>query len=255
MRYIAAAQTDIGTVKDTNQDSYCLKTASSKYGRTALILVCDGMGGLSKGELASSEVVRTFSEWFENELPNELGEWNWKRMAAIVTSKIKLLNKKIIDYGKKYDIQLGTTATGMLVFGTKYMIFHVGDSRLYKFSYQLQILTEDHTFINRELKKGAITPEQAKTHPKRNALVQCIGVAGRVDPDITFGSLENNVNYLICSDGFRHAVSEKELFDNLSPNIVTTRTAMTKKMADLIETIKERGERDNITAAMFRADF
>ena len=78
MEYIAAADTDIGTTKQVNQDSVCVKTAKCRQGRAALIMVCDGMGGLSKGELASAAVVRSFSDWFEYDLPYELDNWNWK---------------------------------------------------------------------------------------------------------------------------------------------------------------------------------
>ena len=74
-------------------------------------------------------------------------------------------------------------------------------------------------------------------------------------PDISFGSIESGANYLFCSDGFRHVLTEEEIRDNLSPRLVTTRTAMKIKMRSLIETVKERGEKDNISAAMFRAEF
>ena len=66
MRYIVAADTDIGIHKSVNQDSVCVKTAETDTASVALIMVCDGMGGLSKGELASAEVVRSFSDWFDN---------------------------------------------------------------------------------------------------------------------------------------------------------------------------------------------
>ena len=72
MEYIAACDTDVGITKKINQDSVCIKTAKTNTGRAALILVCDGMGGLSRGELASAEVVRSFAEWFDRELPFEL---------------------------------------------------------------------------------------------------------------------------------------------------------------------------------------
>ena len=72
MRYVATADTDIGISKDTNQDSVLIKHASTDKGEVLLAVVCDGMGGLSKGELASATVIRAFADWFDNELPFEL---------------------------------------------------------------------------------------------------------------------------------------------------------------------------------------
>ena len=107
---------------------------------------------------------------------------------------------------------------------------------------------------SREIKRGNMTYEQAMKDPRRNALIQCVGVTGGVNPEIRFGNLENNVNYLICSDGFRHVITEKEIVDALSPDKITTRSSMKSKIRQLIETVKDRKEKDNITAAMFRAE-
>ena len=67
MEYIVAAESDIGIAKSVNQDSLCVKVAETELGNAALLLICDGMGGLAMGELASAEVVQSFSEWFEND--------------------------------------------------------------------------------------------------------------------------------------------------------------------------------------------
>ena len=254
MEYIAAADTDIGISKSVNQDSACVKTANTAKGKAALVMVCDGMGGLSKGELASATVIRSFADWFDYDLAYELDNWSWERVGKIVTERLRILNNKIVSYGSGLGIQLGTTATGMLAVDSQYMIFHVGDSRLYKISYKLKQLTEDHTFVNREIKRGNMTYEQAMKDPRRNALIQCVGVTGGVNPEIRFGNLENNVNYLICSDGFRHVITEKEIVNALSPDKITTRSSMQSKIRQLIETVKDRKEKDNITAAMFRAE-
>lgn len=254
MEYIVAADSDIGISKNVNQDSICVKTANFNEGKAALLLVCDGMGGLSKGELASATVVKSFSDWFNNELPYELDKWSWEKASQRVLNRLQQLNSKIVDYGKRLNIQIGTTATGIIAVNSQYMFFHVGDSRIYKISYKLRQLTEDHTFVNREIKRGTMTYEQAMRDPRRNALTQCVGVTGNINPDIKFGTIESGVNYLICSDGFRHVISDQEIFDNLSPRIITTRSSMKAKMRELIELVKQRNERDNISAVMFRAE-
>lgn len=253
MEYIAACDTDVGITKKNNQDSVCIKTAKTANGRAALIMVCDGMGGLSRGELASAEVVRSFAEWFDTEFPFELPDWDWQTAAHNVISRLRRLNAMLIDYGARHGIQLGTTATGMIAVNSEFMTFHVGDTRIYKISDKLSLLTDDHTFVNRAVKMGKMTPDEARTDPRRNALVQCIGVTGDIAPEIRLGKFEKNAVYMICSDGFRHVLTEKELFEELSPNNIPTKESMQKKIRELIETVKHREERDNITVAIFRA--
>jgi len=254
MEYIAACDTDVGITKTINQDSVCVKTAKTGTGRAALILVCDGMGGLSRGELASAEVIRSFAGWFDRELPFELPEWDWQTAAHNVISRLRRLNAKLCEYGRRECMQLGTTATGIIAVNSEFMTFHVGDTRIYKISDKLSQLTDDHTFVNREVKLGNMTPEEARTDPLRNALVQCIGVTDDVFPEVKLGNLENGVNYMICSDGFRHVLREKELFEELSPETLRTKDDMKKKLRQLIDTVKSRDESDNITAALFRAE-
>ncbi|MBO7473277.1 MAG: serine/threonine-protein phosphatase [Ruminococcus sp.] len=255
MKYIAACDTDAGISKYINQDSVCVKTAETGSGKAALILVCDGMGGLSRGELASAEVIRSFAEWFDSEFPFELPDWNWETAARNVISRLRRLNAIMVDYGMHEDIQLGTTATGIIAVDSKFMTFHVGDTRIYKISDKLSQLTDDHTFVNREVKNGRMTPEEAKTDPRRNALVQCVGVTADIFPEVKLGDLESGANYMICSDGFRHVLTEKELFEELSPERTVTKADMQKKLRELIDTVKAREENDNITAALFRPEF
>lgn len=255
MRYIAAADTDIGIQKTVNQDSVCVKTAETETASVALIMVCDGMGGLSKGELASAEVVRSFAEWFDKELPYEIDEWNWETAAKRTIKRLRMLNDRLVAYGAENNIKAGTTATGIIAVNSGYMTFHAGDTRIYKISSDLRQLTDDHTFINREIKRGNMIPQQAKTDPRRNALIRCIGASGEAEPEVKFGNLESGANYMICSDGFRHVLEPKEIYDELSPKRVKTKQEMERSLRDLIELVKTRSERDNITAAMFRAEF
>lgn len=254
MEYIVAAESDIGIAKSVNQDSLCVKVAETELGNAALLLICDGMGGLAMGELASAEVVQSFSEWFENEFPKHLRNFDREDIARQVAELLSSLNEKLIAYGEANRLTMGTTATGMIIFNQQYLSFHVGDTRIYKVSHQLSCLTEDHTFVNREVKFGRMTPQQAEKDPRRNALTQCIGAAGGVSPDIHAGTIEIGANYMICSDGLRHLVSDKEIFEELSPRIVTTKTSMQARLRELIECVKSRGERDNISALGFRAE-
>ena len=254
MEYIVAADTDIGNTKQVNQDSLCVKTADTPKGKVALIMVCDGMGGLSKGELASAEVVHSFADWFDYGLAEELNNWNWDKIADMTARRLRYLNDTMITYGIRNDIKLGTTATGMLVVNSQYMSFHVGDTRIYKIGEELTQITEDHTYVNLEMKRGNMTAEEASKDKRRNALVQCVGVTGGVSPDIQFGNIEEDVNYFICSDGMRHVVTDEEILDILSPRLITTKSSMIARLRELIELVKLRDEKDNISGAVFRAE-
>lgn len=254
MDYIIVADTDIGISKKVNQDSLCVKLAENSFCKAAMVMVCDGMGGLSKGEVASAEVVRSFSEWFDTSFGQELNNWSWDRIAQLTVDRLKELNARIIAYGESQGIKLGTTATGMIAVNKQYMIFHVGDTRVYKIADDIQQLTDDHTFVNREIKLGRMTREQALADPRRNALIQCIGVTGEVSPEISFGNLENGAHYLICSDGLRHDVTNEEILDILSPKLITTRSSLEAKLRMMIELVKIRDEKDNISGAVLRAD-
>ena len=162
-KFYIAYDTDVGIKKKTNQDSLLLKGCSEEHGETLLIAICDGMGGMEKGELASATVVRAFSDWFEQVyIKNEMhvGEEGIRQQWQ---SLLEEINGRLIRYGKENQIQLGTTISVVLLNSDgQYMLCHVGDTRIYTLSDTLQQLTEDHTFIAREIKRGNMTIEEAK---------------------------------------------------------------------------------------------
>ena len=97
MRYMATADSDIGISKSTNQDSVLIKHASTDIGEVLMAVVCDGMGGLAKGELASATVIREFAKWFEEELPFELENLNMQVIGGKWALMLKDLNLKILE--------------------------------------------------------------------------------------------------------------------------------------------------------------
>lgn len=253
MRYIGSAATDVGIVKKTNQDSICLKVAETKSkGQVAMVAVCDGMGGLSKGELASATVIRHFSNWFDHVLPARLYKYSWNALSAEFDKEIKSLNYKIIDYGRSLGANLGTTLSLLLIIEEKYMIAHVGDSRVYKISDKIDQLTEDQTYVAREIKLGNMTPQQAAVDPQRNMLLQCVGASSVVEPAFYYGNVEQGDVFVLCSDGFRHVVSDEEIYENLNFNSIPEFTQMNEGAKYLIELNKRRNERDNISVAVLK---
>lgn len=254
MRFIATADTDIGIVKDTNQDSILVKHAATDVGEVLMAVVCDGMGGLSKGELASATVVRAFSDWFDGELPFELVEADMQVIGAKWALLLKELNARILEYSERIDGEgMGTTFSGILFVNDQYVIAHVGDSRIYHIGSSLTQLTTDQTFVAREISRGTLTLEQAKTDKRRNMLLQCVGASKVVEPQVICGKTEKGA-YVLCSDGFRHEITENEIYESLNPINLLNKDAMHNNARYLIEQVKKRGEKDNISAILVKAE-
>ena len=254
MRFIATADTDIGISKDTNQDSVLIKHATVDGEEILLAVVCDGMGGLSKGELASATVIRTFSKWFDEELPFELENVDLQVIGSKWSLLLKELNAQILEYSKSHGIEgVGTTFSGILFIGDQYVIGHVGDTRIYHIGAALTQLTTDQTFVAREISRGTMTLEQAKTDKRRNLLLQCVGASKVVEPQIICGKTEKGA-YMLCSDGFRHEITEAEMYESLNPINLMNKDAMHNNAKYLIEQNKSREEKDNISVLLIKAE-
>ena len=254
LNYIISANTDIGTTKNTNQDSLSVKILNTPVGRMAFAVLCDGMGGLDKGEVASAAVINAFNEWVTQELPKICGEqladdvirMQW---SSIITN----MNQKIKSYGARQGVKLGTTAVIMLITDNRYYIMNVGDSRAYEISNTITQLTNDQTFVAREIAMGNMTPEQAETDSRRNVLLQCVGASDEVYPDMIYGETKQNAVYMLCSDGFRHVISRTEMLNGLGILNAKTSEEMAANIRSLIELAKARGEQDNISALLVNA--
>ena len=249
MHYIATADTDVGISKSTNQDSVLIKHATTDMGEVLMAIVCDGMGGLAKGELASATVIRAFSKWFDEELPYELENVDMQVIGGKWALMLKSLNARIMTYGQRLGANLGTTFSGILFVNDTYVIVHVGDTRIYHIGSTLRQLTTDQTFVAREIARGTMTPEQAKTDKRRNLLLQCVGASKTVEPEVLCGYIEKGV-YMICSDGFRHEITPNEIYQLLNPANSVDENAMVNNARYLIELVKSRQEKDNISVAL-----
>lgn len=253
MNFIVQGCTDIGNVKSTNQDSFMLRVFTANSGKMAFAVLCDGMGGLAKGEVASASLVNAFRKWSEERLPVlcENGIQNadiYNDWCAIATE----FNEKIKLYGKSSGVSMGTTVTAMLITESRYYIINVGDTRAYELYDGIRILTKDHSVVAREVELGNLTEEEAENDPRRSVLLQCIGASDVVYPDIFFGDTKKDAVYMLCSDGFRHLVSAEEIYANLNPSVMLNEDMMRNNMLGLIELNKQRQERDNITVLAVR---
>ncbi len=254
MNYIVAASTDIGNTKSTNQDSFGVRVINTALGKMVFAVLCDGMGGLAKGEVASSSVVNAFYRWVENRLPvlcagNAINDADIRNEWTSIAIEY---NEKIKQYGREHGINLGTTLTAMLITDRRYYVINVGDTRAYEIADTLRVITKDQTLVAREVELGMLTPEQAEADPRRSVLLQCIGASDSVSPDMFFGTTVQNAVYMLCSDGFRHEINEAEIYQYLQPNVMLDADGMKANMDALIEINKQRQERDNITVLTVR---
>lgn len=253
MNFIVSATTDIGTTKTTNQDSLCVKVINTLKGRMVFAVLCDGMGGLAKGEVASATVIRAFENWVINELPvlcrgqieDSVIRNQWEH---IITEQ----NNRIKTYGARQGVRLGTTAVVMLITQNRYYIMNVGDSRAYELSDGIKQLTADQTFVAREVALGNMTEEEAEKDERRSVLLQCVGASDDVYPDMFFGETKENAVYMLCSDGFRHEITPEEIYASLQPNLLYDEATMQQNTVGLIELNKQREERDNISVVLVR---
>ena len=170
MKYKIDAATDQGSYRKTNQDSI-LTCKKEVHGETfALGVLCDGMGGLEQGDVASQMAVELFREWFEQftfeekSVPvNVLVLKEWKTL-------ISNINRQIYSYSSSLPVKakMGTTLSAILLFGGCYVIGHVGDSRVYVVNHNsIQQLTEDHSLLAKEIREGQVSSAEGRNDRKR----------------------------------------------------------------------------------------
>lgn len=252
MIYAAGCISDVGIRRKNNQDSICYSLAQYQGEQLAFFVICDGMGGYSKGEIASAEVLTTFHNWFCSRMPEILkAGFSAEALREEWYSLVESENSRLSDYAAAQNLRMGTTLTAALFLGEQYYILHVGDCRLYEIreSEVLQ-LTHDHTVVQREVDNGSLTPEEAERDSRQHILLQCLGAGRSVVPDFVAGTIRRNASYLMCSDGFRHKFSKEEMLQCLNAGKNPNRKKIEKNLCAAIELVKDRGESDNITAGL-----
>lgn len=247
MDFIVTATTDVGIRKKVNQDRMFAGRMETPNGVVAFAVLCDGMGGLEKGEIASSVLVRAFSQWiskFGEEL-NDIAiedcvireQW---------TAVVEEINAWILEYSRENGCRMGTTVTVLFLTSRRYYLLNIGDTRAYEVSpFGMRQLTVDHTLVQREVELGNLTRKQAESAPMGNVLTRCVGIEAEVYPDLFFGKPKEGAVYLLCSDGFRHRVAEEEIIAQLFGG--DGERCMESRQEALVELVKERGETDNIS--------
>ncbi len=264
MKIRIAALSDVGTVREINQDSVLIKTDTShSYGKVVFAMLCDGMGGLSAGEVASATAVRRFEKWFQEEMPDELlSEDVTEKLDEIGNIDGKLwsvrnkwlcmadeVNHLLLKYGDENNIRIGTTAVALLIVNDEYLLMNVGDSRIYCISDgKAHQLTRDQSYIQRMIDLGKLTRHEAEQSHRDNLLLQCIGVNEELSPEFEQGKLSRDTAFVLCSDGFWKKLKPSEIGEAIW-NGMDSEPLLKEEIRGLINRVKERDEHDNISAA------
>ena len=198
-----AGLTDTGIVRSVNQDSYHIDDPQGRF-----FIVADGMGGHAGGQEASKIATATIQAHLEE-------YWDDSEITSDVLLKdaIEKANQGILDDQSLHPERgdMGTTVV-VTIFRDRPWCVHVGDSRLYRWrDSQLQQVTEDHTWVSLAMKSGEITKEQAKVHPWRHVLSQCLGRKDLFRVDLQELDVQPGDLLLMCSDGLTEEVSDEEI--------------------------------------------
>lgn len=239
----AACQSDTGRLRRLNEDRvvYVVPHSSDPLAdRGALIVLADGMGGAAAGEVASKIAVETIpAVYYDHHVP----------AAEALALALRCANRAIFEHGRKApDLRgMGTTATVVAIRENHAHIAHVGDSRCYLFrDGQLCQLTDDHSLVMDLVRRGVISAEDARHHPRRNIILKALGTNARIEVDVLDPlALACGDVLLLCSDGLTDLVPDASIaaiLDGAPP-----RTACEA----LVTAANASGGSDNITVAVF----
>jgi len=237
VRFRVGARTDVGRVREGNEDSYMV--------HEPLFAVADGMGGHQGGEVASNLALAAMETIAEEPLPD--GD-SAPRLAEVVREANRVVLQRA---GSDPALSgMGTTLTAVLAgIGGRIHVAHVGDSRAYLLrGGEMSQLTRDQTVVQRLVDEGRISPEEAEIHPQRSILTNAIGVDRDIEVDEASYELEIGDRLLLCSDGLSGMVSEADikriLVENEDPQAACDA---------LVEAANQAGGQDNITALILDA--
>lgn len=249
-RIEVGSKTDVGRVRENNEDSFRIVPALNLW------VISDGMGGVAHGEVASALAIETIAAYCQDaprkppassevEKPSDLSA-----AGNHLADATRAANRKIYDSAAHNPEQQGMGATVVAAWleGRRLSLVHVGDSRAYLMrSGTLVRLTEDHSLVAEQVRRGVLTPEQAEHSKLQNILVRALGVREDVEPDASDRDLLPGDFLLLCTDGLTRGVPDPEIAETLASSAGPQ--AAVDRLVDLA---LERGGEDNITAIVVR---
>ena len=243
---ISVARTDVGMVREHNEDAYRLKIVND---RLAYGIVCDGMGGANGGQVASTLAADTVAEIFESFFENEMAPYD---ITNLFRRAIRTANDKVYKLNRD-DPSLrgmGTTLVIAIAIQNEIYIANVGDSRAYLFfGDTVQQISVDHSAVQELLEQGKITREEAINHPQKNIITRAIGVESIVEFDYFTYNFRKGDQVLLCTDGLSNYCDEETLL-----RIIGEDESAVGAAERLINYANSQGGRDNITALLIKQD-
>ncbi|MFC1935201.1 Stp1/IreP family PP2C-type Ser/Thr phosphatase [Chloroflexota bacterium] len=237
--------------RSSNQDAYCAILApNAPSGVDALLAVADGMGGHQAGEVASTMAIQGLVQRLSNQGPGEESPTPGDRHAALLSEVIQQVNAEVHQAASQPETRgMGSTLTVALLAGSSLAIGHVGDSRAYLLrNGQLQQLTRDHSWVAEEVARGALTPEEARTHRRRNLVTRAIGTSPQITVDVIALDMEVGDTLLLCSDGLHSLVVDEEIAG------ILTEQSPSSAAQTLVDRANALGGKDNITVVIARVE-
>ena len=237
---LVSAKTDIGMKRSTNQDSFSYGQLDG--GAVTWAVVCDGMGGMAAGNIASATAVEVISGSFENNLSPKS---NASVVRNLLKSSIESANARVYNLAleKEGYRGMGTTVVAVVIIKGVAYIAHAGDSRAYFYSNnQLTQITTDHSVVQTLIEKGQLTEEEAKNHPNKNVITRALGVASYIDIDFEEIEVSQGDSLLLCTDGLTNCIDDELIKLASSDNDFATLAER------LVELANQNGGYDNITA-------
>lgn len=235
-----AAITDIGSCRQENQDNYCAQqlTDGSAWG-----IVCDGMGGVNGGRIASRIATDAMLQYFIKHLRTlQKGEEK-----QFLLRGFDVTNRAVYDKATAEPEMLGMGTTGVCAYvhGKMAHIAHAGDSRAYLWrDGQMRQVTRDHSMVQQLVDSGQITREQAAQHPQKNLITRALGVSSSVVPEYNRCEVEPGDILLLCTDGLTNMVPDEEIA------LILRETAFFDATRVLVDRALQGGGQDNITVLL-----
>lgn len=248
-------QTHVGMVRSHNEDSVIYEPL---YG---LVVLADGMGGYSAGEVASGiavSVAKTeITEYLQSGSPMELdAQTGEERGVVLLRDSIRKANSSIYHaaHSQPQYAGMGTTIVSGLFYDNRVVVGHVGDSRMYRLRHEkLSVMTRDHSFLQEQIDSGVISAEDARVSRNKNLVTRAVGIELDVQPEIHVHQVEIGDVYLLCSDGLNDMVDDEDIESTLYAMQGNLPLAVTQ----LIQMANDQGGRDNVSVLLVKviADF
>lgn len=229
---------DVGKIRQNNEDAFRFGTLEDGV---TWVVVCDGMGGASGGQIASGLAADMVGKKIEKCYNKSMSESSIENMllSAITTANVTVYDRAIAD---EFLNGMGTTIVAAVIKNGVACIAHVGDSRAYIINADgITRLTKDHSLVQEMLDKGQITKEEFDNHPIKNIITRALGVAENVDIEFDTVEIEPHDVLILCTDGLSSMVSSKDILD------IYSKTGFESFVSRLIEKANEEGGKDNIT--------